>query len=258
MQQGGKRLMGIGVLAMMVGALGLAGCNRHQAHDEDEDDPTTAERQSALEVVTAEAPPATTGGGAPATPNDDGAAPVSGDGSAGRKGADTLTNTSDRSAATAAVGSADAAAANATPPAASRAEPGAAAMPAELPVHNVSAGKRETPAATRIPAAAAAWWATNSSSPFTVRAVGSASDRLGIVVVLSKDIGDATAAGQHVHVLRRSKPVTTGNWHAGANARVLVFEPILAGRYDVVIDAGLPSADGQTFGSQLHGPVLVR
>jgi hypothetical protein len=102
-----------------------------------------------------------------------------------------------------------------------------------------------------------AWWATSSSSPFSVRAVGPAADRPGMVIVLSKDVGDAAAAGKHVRVLRKGKAVDSA-WREGANARVLVLDPLLPGRYDVIIDGGLASADGQNLGADLHGPVFVR
>ncbi len=261
MERSGMGRLATGVLAFAVAGLALGGCNRHQAHDEDEDDAPSAEA-----AATSGSPPAARAPAADASADATANSP-----SASASGDAAATSPAPADASSAAP-SADSSTAAAAPSEPAPAEPAAAPAPAEPAAETAAAAP--APAEPSAPAAApatshkkakaspppaaalVAWWMPGSTAPFSVRAVGPAADRHGLVIVLAKDV-DPAAASQHLHLTHKGKPVS-GTWHAGANAHVLALDPLDPGTYELAIDAGLASTDGTTLGSKLKGPVFVR
>lgn len=101
-----------------------------------------------------------------------------------------------------------------------------------------------------------AWWEEPAKDGFSVLAVGPEDAHPGVVVRFSKPLADPQSASQRLILTRDGKAVG-GEWKPGANPEVLVHEELPPGRYLLRIDQTLASADGQTLGNTVWGPVFV-
>lgn len=101
-----------------------------------------------------------------------------------------------------------------------------------------------------------AWWGAGAGG-LSVLFVGQAAGEPSLVVVLSSP-ADTASAGTNIQVMdSQGKPVSV-SWQAGTSPRVLVAHGIGAGRYTVVIGAGLADGSGKTLGTAMHGPIYIR
>ncbi|MDB5972010.1 MAG: hypothetical protein JWQ90_4460 [Hydrocarboniphaga sp.] len=141
----------------------------------------------------------------------------------------------------------------------------AAASSSEAADHAQLAVKDQRPnrPAVRTPAASASdalrpWWnQTASDDRFGVQYVGQAADQPALVIRFSRQVSDPAAA-QNIKLIAADGQPVTANWEQGQDPRVLYAPHLQPGRYTVVIDPQLASIDGESLGTQLHGPTYIQ
>lgn len=117
--------------------------------------------------------------------------------------------------------------------------------------------------AVRPPAAPAVdalrpWWNQSASDDrFGVQYVGQAADQPALVIRFSRQVTDPAAA-QNIKLIGANGEAVAANWAQGQSPNVLYAPNLQPGRYTVVIDPQMASADGQSLGTQLHGPTYIR
>lgn len=284
--KGTSWLLHFSVAAMLAACVGISGCNRHQAHDDDEDTAApvkaagatgddgsnavaaTAEKDSSVgvEEEAKEAPPASASTPASASAGEEGDKTTSEEATASAS-SETVAAEAAKDSSTPASEAAPTESTESTPAEATEAasadassKDGSAESSSAAPgdvKHKPASTSREHGKAKPASTASifTAWWAPSASAPLSVRAVGPAADRSAMVVVLSKDV-DSAAVSSHLHLTLKGKPVKIGVWQAGANQHVLV-RMLTPGIYTLRIDGRLASADGAALGMDLKGAVIV-
>jgi len=116
---------------------------------------------------------------------------------------------------------------------------------------------------TRPPAPPAAdvlrpWWLAGNNDAFAVQYVGQVAGQTSMAILFSRDMSDPSALEETIKVLDKDGKVVTGKWTAGKDARLLVRPDLRPGRYTLVIDRSLASADGKQLQVALRGPVYIR
>lgn len=165
-------------------------------------------------------------------------------------------------------------------PAAAPAEDAVAAAAREMAAEAAPAPKAEAPAAAApapkakpapaLKAAAASpataakplppvapWWGGDIAGELSPTYVGSAAKKQAIVALFNQDLGDASSLNQHATVQLAGAKVA-GAWELSpGNKRMGVFNVTRAGRYQLILNAGL-SASGKTMKKTQQGAVDVK
>ncbi len=115
-------------------------------------------------------------------------------------------------------------------------------------------------APAKPPAAEAlrAWWQTpESPQRLGVEYVGQAADQKTLVIRFDQQVTDP-AAMQNIKLLSDKGETVAATWQAGDDPRVLVAPNLQPGRYTVLMGPELASVQGQSLGTQLHGPAFIQ
>ena len=140
------------------------------------------------------------------------------------------------------------------------ADPAPPPTPAAAP-EPVAAAAPPAPSRKTPPAADALkpWWpAAPTPGRLNLLYAGQAAQSHTIALLFDSVIADAATAGAQIKVVDAGGKVVTGNWELNSNRRMLLLPVNKAGRYTLVLAAGLVNERGLTLNQELHGPVYVR
>lgn len=99
------------------------------------------------------------------------------------------------------------------------------------------------------------WWSSTSADPFAVEYVGQVQGQRAIAILFSRDVSDP--AGK-LKLIGADGKALDGGWKAGNSPRLLVRSDLKPGRYTVMIEQQLASADGQSLRVPLRGPIFIQ
>lgn len=141
----------------------------------------------------------------------------------------------------------------------------APAKPAAAPAASkpAPAAAAPTPPATKVavppPAPAAQWWGAGDASHLSLVYAGSAAFQKAIVLMFNGEFASPDSANANLQVLDPKGAKASGSWKLGSNnKRMLVFPVNSAGKYTVIVKAGLKDSGGRTVAQEARGPVAVQ
>lgn len=147
-------------------------------------------------------------------------------------------------------------------PAAAAPEPAAEPEPAPAPVAEAPKPKPKPASkpAKKPAAPTVAWW-SGADTPDKLAMVyaGSAAYKKAVVLMFNGSFDGVDSASKNIKVTDSNGKAVSGSWELGAsNPRMLVLPVPKAGRYKVVVDAGLTDRNKRSLGKKLQGPVQVQ
>lgn len=146
-------------------------------------------------------------------------------------------------------------------------EPAAEPMPEPAPVDEpapkpkaASKPKTKKPAASmKAEKAILPWWGTAGADELGVVYAGSAAYKKAVVLIFNGAFDNAEGLSQNVEVQNASGQKVEGTWELSANnKRMASFEVPGAGRYKVIVNAGLADRSSKALPRQLAGEVLIK
>lgn len=100
------------------------------------------------------------------------------------------------------------------------------------------------------------WWSPSGSEAFGVQYVGQVQGQPALAVLFSQDV--PSSAGANLKLVDEEGKEVAGDWQSGKSSRLLVRSALKPGRYTLLIDSQIASADGKTLPAPLRGPVYIQ
>lgn len=99
------------------------------------------------------------------------------------------------------------------------------------------------------------WWSSTAADPFAVEYVGQVQGQRAIAILFSRDVSDPAG---NLKLIGTDGKALDGGWKTGNSPRLLVRSDLKPGRYTVIIEQQLASADGQSLRLPLRGPIYIQ